>query len=148
MDSEQPGLVALRDRIPFATRLGVELIEADASRVVGRLTWAPDLCTSDAESLHGGALMGLVDICGSLSAHLNLPEGAFGTTTIESSTHFLRATRGSMVEAKSEPLHVGRSTIVVQTDLTDDEGLGTVRVIQSQAVLYPREPPASHSGRL
>jgi acyl-coenzyme A thioesterase PaaI-like protein len=37
--------------------------------------------------------------------------------------------------AASTPLHVGRTTIVVQTNLTDDRGKLIAQVTQTQAVL-------------
>jgi 1,4-dihydroxy-2-naphthoyl-CoA hydrolase len=39
------------------------------------------------------------------------------------------------VEAVSRPLHVGRTTIVVDTDLFDEQGIRVARVTQTQAVL-------------
>jgi acyl-coenzyme A thioesterase PaaI-like protein len=43
--------------------------------------------------------------------------------------------REGFVEAVSTPLHVGRTTIVVQTDLLDGKGRRVARVTQTQAVL-------------
>jgi uncharacterized protein (TIGR00369 family) len=68
---------------------------------------------------------------------LNLPEGAW-TSTIESKTNFFRAVRDGHVEATARPLHVGRTTIVVQTDLFDAEGRRVAQTTQTQAVLLPR----------
>ena len=74
---------------------------------------------------------------GAVSAFLNLPEGAT-TSTIESKTNFFRGVReGGVVHAVSRPLHVGRTTIVVQTDLTDDRGKRVAQVTQTQAVITP-----------
>lgn len=91
--------------------------------------------------MHGGVLMALADSLGGLCAFLNLPEGAAGTTTIESKTNFLRAVTGGRVRAVSRPLHAGRMVIVVDTELRDDEGRLVARVTQTQAVLPQR--PAS-----
>ena len=135
--SRSAPMAQVRDRIPFAASLGVELLDASPSSVAARLAWADGLCT-DAGSFHGGALMGLADVCGGLCAGLNLPAGSLGTTTIESKTNFFRPVRSGGVESVSEPLHVGRTTIVVQTDLFDGEGRRVARVIQTQAVLRPR----------
>ena len=41
------------------------------------------------------------------------------------------------VEATAKPLHVGRTTIVVDTELRDAEGKLVARVTQTQAVLQP-----------
>ena len=126
----------LRDMMPFAKTLGIAIEEASAERVTGRLAWAPELCTTGG-LLHGGALMALADSLGGVCAFLNLPEGA-GTATISSATSMLRAVRDGEVTGETRPLHVGRSVIVVQTDLRDSSGRLVAQVTQSQAVLSPR----------
>jgi 1,4-dihydroxy-2-naphthoyl-CoA hydrolase len=119
--------------MPFATLIGAELVSASPEEVRGRLDWAPERCTTGG-ILHGGLLMALADSIGACCAVLNLPPGA-GTATIESKTNFFRAVRDGFVEAVSTPLHVGRTTIVVQTDLFDGEGKRVARVTQTQAVI-------------
>ncbi|GAA2595329.1 PaaI family thioesterase [Actinomadura fulvescens] len=57
------------------------------------------------------------------------------TTTLESKTNFFRAVRSGHVRAVARPLHVGRTSIVVQTDLYDAEGRRVAQVTQTQAVL-------------
>ena len=124
---------SLIDTMPFARHLGIELGEADRNAVRARLVWAEHLCTSGGV-LHGGAVMALADTAGGLCAFLNLPDGA-STSTIESKTNFFRAVREGAVEAVARPLHVGRSTIVVQTDIFDAAGKRVAQVTQTQAVL-------------
>jgi len=121
--------------MPFAQELGIELVEARAEEVRARLEWSPRLCTAGGV-LHGGVLMSLADTAGAMCAFLNLPPGG-GTSTIESKTNFFRAVREGHVEAVARPLHVGRSTIVVQTDLLDASGRRVAQVTQTQAVLRP-----------
>lgn len=121
---------------PFAQALGVELVAADKEEVRFRMAWAPERCTAQG-ILHGGALMALADAAGATAAVLNLPEGAW-TSTIESKTNFFRAVREGHVDATARPLHVGRTTIVVQTDLRDAEGRRVSLTTQTQAVLQPR----------
>jgi uncharacterized protein (TIGR00369 family) len=119
--------------MPFAAELGVAVSAAGKEEVRGRLDWAPERCTAGGV-LHGGALMGLADSLGAICAFLNLPAGA-STATIESKTNFFRAVRGGHVDAVSRPLHVGRTSIVVQTELADAEARPVAVVIQTQAVL-------------
>jgi 1,4-dihydroxy-2-naphthoyl-CoA hydrolase len=121
--------------IPFATTLGVELVSASADEVVGRLAWREELCTIGG-ALHGGALMSLADNLGGVCAYLNLPAGA-STATISSSTNFMRGIRDGYVTATARPLRVGRTVIVVQTDLRDDAGRLAVQTTQAQAVIGP-----------
>ncbi len=122
--------------MPFAAVVGIEVVSATAEEVIGRLEWTPKRCTTNG-ILHGGALMTLADSLGAICASLNLPPGA-GTATIESKTNFFRAVRNGRVEATTRPLHVGQTTIVVQTDLVDDDNRRVAQVTQTQAVLMPR----------
>jgi 1,4-dihydroxy-2-naphthoyl-CoA hydrolase len=78
---------------------------------------------------------GLRGHAGRVCAFLNLPDGANTTATIESKTNFFRAVRGGTVEGVARPLHVGRSFIVVQTDVLDDSERRVAQVTQTQAVL-------------
>jgi uncharacterized protein (TIGR00369 family) len=131
--AELDGLV---DMMPFAAGLGIVLDAAAPDEVRGRMPWAPERCTTGG-ILHGGALMALADSLGGICAFLNLPPGAL-TATTSSATVFTRAVRSGEVTAVTRPLHVGRSTIVVQTDLTDDAGRRVAQVTQTQAVLPGR----------
>lgn len=130
--------------MPFAERLGVALQEATPQSVTGALAWAPDLCTAGG-ALHGGALISLADSVGAVCAYLNLPPGA-GTSTIETKTNLFRAARSGTVHATARPLHVGRSVVVVQTDLTDDRGRHLAQTTQTQAVLRPEAGADSGAG--
>ena len=114
--------------------IGAEVVSASPDEVRLRLDWAPERTTAGA-LMHGGALMALADMAGAICAYLHLPAGAAGTATIESKTNFLRAVREGHVEAIARPLHTGRTTIVVDTDLRDAEGRLVARTTQTQAVL-------------
>src|SRR5437588_9506762 len=137
-------LDALLDLMPFASTLGIVLELAQRDEVRGHLSWAPELCTAGGV-LHGGVLMALADTLGAVCAFLNLPDDA-QTTTISSSTAFIRAVRDGTLRAVAKPLHAGRSVIVVQTDLRDDAERLVAQVTQAQAVLPARDcPPGRRS---
>jgi 1,4-dihydroxy-2-naphthoyl-CoA hydrolase len=139
MATSEPGstptadLDALLASMPFSVACGMRLEAASPERVSGRLDWAPERCTAGGV-LHGGALMALADSLGAICAFLNLPPGA-STSTIESKTNFFRAVRSGHVTAVTTPVHLGRTTIVVQTDLRDADDRRVALVIQTQAVL-------------
>ncbi len=120
--------------MPFAERLGLSVGSAAKEEVVGTLNWAEELCTAGG-ILHGGVLMAAADSVGALCAYLNLPDGAT-TATLESKTNFFRPVRSGTVSFAARPLHVGRTSIVVQTDAHDDDGRRVALVIQTQAVLH------------
>jgi uncharacterized protein (TIGR00369 family) len=97
------------------------------------MPWSAARCTIGG-ALHGGALMSLADGVGAICAFLNLPTGA-STSTIESKTNFFRAIRDREAIATARPLHAGRTTIVVQTDIRDADDRRVALVTQTQAVL-------------
>jgi uncharacterized protein (TIGR00369 family) len=132
-----PELGDLVAMMPFAAQLGIELTAATPEEATGRLAWREDLCTTGG-LLHGGTLMALADSLGGVCAFLNLPPGA-GTATISSTTNFLRALREGHAIATSRPLRVGRSVIVVQTEIRDDAGKPLTHTTQSQAVIASAE---------
>lgn len=124
----------LHATMPFAALLGATAVVAGPDEVRLRLDWDPTRTTAGG-LLHGGALMALADTAGGWAAFLNLPDGARGTATISSSTNFLRPLVEGHVEAIARPLHRGRTTIVVDTELRDPRDRLVARVTQTQAVL-------------
>lgn len=58
--------------------------------------------------------------------------------TIESKTNFVGAVRSGTVTATSTPLHVGGTTIVVETSVHDASGRLVAKVTQTQMVLRRR----------
>jgi 1,4-dihydroxy-2-naphthoyl-CoA hydrolase len=122
-------------RMPFARLLGLSVLEATAERVRGELLVRAELCTSQGV-MHGGAIMALADSLGAIGAILALPDGAGGTTTIESKTNFLSpAAEGSTVTAETTPVSVGRRISVWQTRIVRPDGRAVALVTQTQLVL-------------
>lgn len=119
--------------MPFAQTCGIRLLTTTPAEVRGEIDWAAERCTT-AGVLHGGALMTLADSLGAVCAFLNLPAGAT-TSTIESKTNFFRAVRDGTVAGTTRPVHVGRTTIVVQTEIRDSGDRLVALVTQTQAVL-------------
>jgi len=122
----------IAEHMPFGAMLGIESLTGSADEVEATLSWAPELCTAGGV-LHGGALMALADSAGAVCAFLNLPPGG-RTVTIESKTNFFGAVREGAVNARSKPLHRGRTTVVIETDLFAN-GRHIARTTQTQAVL-------------
>ena len=126
----------MHDLVPFTAELALSMIEASRDRVVGRAEWAAERCTAGGV-LHGGYLMATVDSVGAMCAVQNLPEGAAGTTTIESKTNFLAGGRAGIMRATATPLHKGRRTMVWQTNITDETGRLLSVTTQTQLVIPP-----------
>lgn len=125
----------LAHSMPFAKLVGVEVTSATSDAIEGYLDVRDDLCTTGG-IIHGGAVMAFADAMGAVGAALSLPEGAKGTTTIESKTNFLGTARsGERVEAVSMPLSIGRRISVWQTTMTRPDGKKVAVVTQTQLVL-------------
>jgi 1,4-dihydroxy-2-naphthoyl-CoA hydrolase len=127
----------MHETMPFSALIGAEAVAAAADEVRARIAWDATRCTAG-NVMHGGLLMTLADTVGAWCAFLNVPQGA-GTTTIESKTNFLRAVRSGSVHAIARPLHVGRTVVVIDTELRDDDDRLVARVTQTQAVLNPQQ---------
>ena len=120
--------------MPFANLMGVEIIERDKTRVVGRLLVRDDLCTAGS-ILHGGAYMAFADALGAVGGALNLKPGTW-TTTLESKTNFLGSAKaGETVTGEATPLHIGRRSSVWQTRVTNADGKLLALVLQTQMTI-------------
>lgn len=125
------------DAMPFARLMGVTITEASPERVVGTLEVRDDLCTAGG-ILHGGAIMAFADSLGAVGAFMSLPEGAIGTTTLESKTNFLGGAKaGGTVRGEATPVHRGKRTSVWQTRITNEDDKPVALVIQTQMALFP-----------
>lgn len=136
MTYDQKATQFIQSQMPLCATLGMKVVKMAPDAVVVALDWHEKLCTANG-LLHGGALMALADAAGGACAFSNLPEGAAGTSTIESKTNFLGGVKDGTVIATSKPLHVGGSTIVVETELRHGEKL-VGKTTQTQTVLRPK----------
>lgn len=123
--------------MPLAATLGILIHEGTKERVAGKLPVRAEICTAG-NIVHGGAIMAFADCLGSVGAFLTLPEGASGTTTIESKTNFLGGGPvGSVLVGEATPVKVGKRVSVWQTRIRTEEGADVALVTQTQLVLWP-----------
>ena len=114
--------------------LGIQVLEATVDRVVASMKVRLDLCTTG-EILHGGALMAFADTLGAIGTFMTLPDGA-RTTTVESSTKFIRAAPlGTTIVGECTSFHRGRTTTVWQTLVKSEAGKLCGVVTQTQLIL-------------
>jgi 1,4-dihydroxy-2-naphthoyl-CoA hydrolase len=100
---------ALHDGMPFTERLVICAVKADTQTVVTTAERRAEHCGSGGV-LHGGYLMALADSSGATLAFLNLAQG---TSTM---------------------VHKGRTTMAVQTDITNQRGALVSRTLQTQLI--------------
>ena len=124
---------------PYSESLGMQIVSATLEEVTLRMPVTRAL-TNRNGVLHGGAIMSLADHAAGTATYRRRPEGA-ATTTLESKTNFLRPIRlGDVAEARPKPLHLGRTTMIWQTDILRGDGQLAAVVIQTQVVLEWQDP--------
>lgn len=123
---------ALHEQMPLSQHNQIVAVAADRDSVVMTAPWQSEFCGIGGV-LHGGYLMAMADGAGATLAFINLTPGS-STTTVESKTNFFRPVTHGSVTATATLVHKGRTTIVVQTDITNDQGALVSRTLQTQAV--------------
>jgi uncharacterized protein (TIGR00369 family) len=127
---------------PFVKLMGVKIINRSAERSEAELFIREDLCNRRGV-IHGGALMGWADTMGGMTASAALSKDQ-RTATIESKTNFFAPIpKGDTAHAVCVPLHSGRTTIVLQTNITRSDGKLAAIVTQTQIVLPAKERPSA-----
>lgn len=126
------------DQPAFSAFLGIEIVEIKPERVTATILVREEF-KNRGGVMHGGAVMAFADSLGGTTANANLKEGQ-GTSTIESKTNFFAGIPiGETAHAECVPLHVGKSTIVLQTRITRTDGKLAAIVTQTQIVLEGRK---------
>ena len=110
---------ALARRIPFASLLGIELVEKAGGRAVLTMEIKPEHMNRF-EVAHGGAVMTLLDIAMALAVS-SLDDTALGTITVEMKTTFLGPATGT-VTAEGRCLHLGKSIALCEGKVHGAEG--------------------------
>jgi uncharacterized protein (TIGR00369 family) len=128
----------IQDPSPFTRLMGVKIISRSAERTESELIIREDLCNRHGV-IHGGAVMAWGDTLGGMTAVSALKEGQ-RTATIESKTNFFAPIpKGDKARAVCTPLHSGRTTIVLQTNITRSDGRLAAIVTQTQIVLPAKD---------
>jgi 1,4-dihydroxy-2-naphthoyl-CoA hydrolase len=123
---------------PFVKLMGIKVMARSAERSESELFIREELCNRRGV-IHGGALMGWADTMGGMTAAAALAENQ-RTATIESKTNFFAPIpKGDTARAVCTPLHSGRTTIVLQTNITRGDGRLAAIVMQTQIVLPVKE---------
>jgi len=119
---------------PFTKLIGIRVLQRSGERSEAELHIREDLCNRRGV-LHGGAFMAWGDTMGGMTANAGLPEGQ-RTVTIESKTNFFAPIpKGDTARAVCTPLHRGRTTIVLQTNISRSDGKLAAIVTQTQLVM-------------
>jgi uncharacterized protein (TIGR00369 family) len=118
--------------------LGVRVTSLTRKKVTGEMPIKPMHMNANGR-VNGGAIMAFADVLGAVGAVANRPEGYRGGT-IESKTNFFAAGVGPVLKAVSIPLHIGRTTSVWQTTISNADGAMVAMVTQTQISVPARKP--------
>jgi uncharacterized protein (TIGR00369 family) len=122
------------DPSPFVKLLGIKILSRSGERSEAELFVREELCNRRGV-MHGGAIMGWADTMGGMTTTAALTDGR-RTATIESKTNFFAPVpKGDTARAVCTPLHSGRTTIVLQTNIIRSDGKVAAIVTQTQIVL-------------
>ena len=110
--------------------LGVRIVSLARKKIIGKMDIKPMHLNHNGR-VNGGAIMAFADVLGAVGAVAHRPPGYRGGT-IESKTNFFTAGMGPVLTAVSIPLHVGRTTSVWQTTITNPDGSMVAMVTQTQ----------------
>ncbi len=120
--------------------LGMRLVSVTKKRVVAEMP-VQDMHRNWNGRVNGGAIMALADAVGAVGARTSMPPD-HGGGTLESKTNFFASGTGPVMRAVSKPLHIGRSTSVWQTTITNSgDGKRVAIVTQTQMSLPIRRAP-------
>ncbi len=105
---------------------GTRFKEVTPERSVLELDFKPDL-SQPTGLFHAGAIISLADeACTSLAAAHAMPDGGWDPAkfplTVQLSANLIRNTNRGTIRAEATPLHTGKTTIVIQSRVTDDAG--------------------------
>jgi uncharacterized protein (TIGR00369 family) len=120
----------------FIEVLGLEFLEVSKEKIVAEMD-ASELHSNGNGVVHGGVYMSFADTLGARGAIMNLPENCM-TSTLESKTNLLRGISLGKIKGESLPVHVGRTTQVWRTVLTNEDGKKLAEVTQTQLVIETR----------
>lgn len=123
------------------TTLGMRLVSLSKKKVVAEMP-IKDQHLNWNGRVNGGAIMSLADATGAAGAVANMPPNHRGGT-LESKTNFFAAGLGPVLRAVAIPLHIGRTTSVWQTTVTNSGDRKCVAIVtQTQMCLPARQVPA------
>ena len=106
--------------------IGIEPRETTPARTVATVSPKPELMLGEDGPFFGGTLLAVVDRlanagCRAAIGEVGSPDAATMPVTVQLNAHFIANTRGA-VTIEARPLHVGRTTVVMETSVRDERG--------------------------
>jgi 1,4-dihydroxy-2-naphthoyl-CoA hydrolase len=122
----------------FPGYLGIEIMREGNGEVAARMEVKPHHLAPNG-FLHAGSVVTLADTCAGYACRANLPEGAENFTTIELKSNHLGTARDGAIECVARPAHLGRTTQVWDSVVTNASNGKTIAIFRcTQMILYPK----------
>ena len=119
---------------PFATLMGLEIIDVMPERAAAQIRIRPELCNRSGNA-SGGVIMALADILETLATAAHLPDGA-RSMTIESKTNFIASVpEGDMAHVECSLIYNEQKRMVWQTKITLADG-GLAAIVTQTQLIY------------
>ncbi|HLR81214.1 MAG TPA: hotdog fold thioesterase [Bacillota bacterium] len=100
--------------------LGIKTVTLNQDQVI--LTMPVDARTHQpAGFLHGGASVALAETAASIGAYLNVDSEKMNVFGIEINANHIKSKRDGIVTAEATPLHIGKTTMVWNINITDED---------------------------
>jgi uncharacterized protein (TIGR00369 family) len=139
MSGDQPNWADEFNRRSAGTMIaahGTRFVEVSSERAVVELHFKPEL-TQMTGLFHAGAIISLADeACTAVASAHAMKGGDWDPEkfplTVQLSANLIRNTSGGTLVAEALPIHKGRTTVVVQSTVKDEQGrlLATVTATQ------------------
>ncbi|TCP61768.1 hotdog fold thioesterase [Baia soyae] len=101
--------------------LDIELVELGESKVVLTMPVGPKT-RQPMGLLHGGASVALAETAASIGAYFKVAPMGKGTVGLEINANHIRSKKDGIVTAIATVLHEGRTTMVWNIEIVDEEG--------------------------
>jgi 1,4-dihydroxy-2-naphthoyl-CoA hydrolase len=101
--------------------LGIDYVELSPDKVVMTMPIDPKVW-QPAGILHGGASVVLAETAATMATALNIDLQKYAPVGMEINANHIRSKREGIVTAVATPLHKGRTTMVWDIKITDEDG--------------------------
>jgi 1,4-dihydroxy-2-naphthoyl-CoA hydrolase len=127
---------------------GTRFVEVSAARAVAELAFRPDLAQLTG-LFHGGVILSLADETATACSLASvMPDGTWDPEkfplTIQLSANLIRNTNTGKLIAEAVPLHRGRTSMVMQTTVRDEQG--SVMAVVTATLLVLNRSSTTGSG--
>src|SRR5690625_2800804 len=101
--------------------INIELVKGEKDEVILLMSVMATVLLS-LGYLHGGASVALAESAASLGAFLNVDTETHQVFGIEINANHVKSKRDGIVQAIAKPKHIGKTTMVWEIEIVDEEG--------------------------